>query len=88
MGDVGDIFNAMKQASKEKKASNQENSTKILQEKGVKFESKNWGNHLVVEGKKGLIDFWPSTGKFIPRCEGRKGRGVFNLLKLCEVQNA
>jgi len=85
MSEVGEISAAVKDANKEKKRKNQESSTQILIDKGVKFESKNGGNHLVVTGKESIIDFWPSTGKFITRNGKLKsGRGVFNLLKLCE----
>lgn len=85
MGDTGDDFRAMKEASKERKQSNQDRSTELLISKGVEFEIKNFGNHLIVEGRYCLIDFWPSTGKFIPRNNCSSGRGVFNLLKQCDV---
>lgn len=86
MGDMGDMYRDWNKAKKEKRQANQESSTAILEKSGVKFESKNWGNHLVVSGRKGLIDFWPSTGKFIPRYEGGwPGRGIRKLLSLCEL---
>jgi hypothetical protein len=85
MSEIGEIYGAMKEASQEKRANNRQSSAEILKNKGVEFESKNLGAHLIVTGKKGLIDFWPGTGKFIPRNGGRNGRGVFNLLKLCQV---
>lgn len=72
MGDIG----------REKRASNRKTSPEVLEAYGVKFEAKNNGAHLVVEGKYSLIDFWPGTGKFITR-SGTQGRGVFNLMKLC-----
>lgn len=87
MGDMRDSFDDLKEASRDRKKYNQVNSTQILVDKGVEFEEKNFGVHLIVQGKKGLIDYWPSTGKFIPRTSGRTGRGVFNLLKQCEVSN-
>lgn len=82
MGEMGEIFNEMKKAGKEKREQNRENSPQILADRGIEFESKNWGAHLIVKGKDCLIDFWPGTGKFIAR-NGRRGRGVFNLIKLC-----
>ncbi len=82
MGDVGETFNLLKQQSKEKREKNRKSSTELLTEKAIEFESKNIGAHLVVTGKDCLIDFWPGTGKFITRT-GKKGRGVFNLIKLC-----
>ncbi len=85
MGDMGDDFRAWTEYKKAKRRSNTEYSTKLLQGIGVKFESKNLGSHLIIEGKECLIDFWPSTGKFIPRDGTKKGRGVNNLLKHCHL---
>ena len=84
MGDMGDTFRAMNDAGKEKREKNRSTSLQILAEKNIEFESKNCGAHLIVAGVDCLIDFWPSTGKFITR-NGKKGRGVFNLIKLCGV---
>lgn len=83
MGDIGEDFNAFKQASKEKRSDNRENSAALLTEHGISFKTRNNGAHLIVEGRDGCIDFWPGTGKFIAR-DGRNGRGVFNVIKLCE----
>lgn len=86
MGDMGEFWADMKpvlkEASKERRRNNRENSADLLRQKGVEFESKNHGAHLIVEGRCCLIDFWPGTGKFITR-NGRKGRGVRNLIKEC-----
>jgi len=64
----------------EKNTGNRTNSTKLLRSKRVQFTSHNSGRHLIVTGPNGLIDFWPGTGKWIDRKQGR-GRGVFNLVK-------
>jgi hypothetical protein len=85
MTDMHHHFEALKDASKERRASNLERSTNLLGEKGVSYVSKNDGNHLIVTGRDELIDFWPSTGKFKQRSSKVYQRGVFNLLKLCEV---
>lgn len=45
--------------------------------------SNNGGIHLVI----GDFDFWPSTGLFKNRKTGKKGRGVFNLIKVLGVDN-
>jgi len=81
MGDMGELFNGLKGESQKRRADNRESSAKILEENGIKFESKNMGAHLIVSGDSITIDFWPGTGKFIVR-GGKTGRGVFNLLKL------
>ena len=81
--DIALAFKERKEASKIKKEFNQEWSTQKLIDEGISFESKNWGNHLVVDSNQGKIDFWPSTGKFIVRQSGRHGRGIKNLLTIC-----
>lgn len=71
----------MKQESEERRRSNRERSTCMLQRLGVEFESKNDGAHLIVTHNGLTIDFWPGTGKFIPRKRKPKhGRGVFQML--------
>lgn len=77
MGDMGEVFNAMRKDSQERRRHNREQSRKMLEKAGIRFESKNGGAHLIV---KDDIDFWPETGKWIVR-NGKKGRGVRNLIK-------
>jgi len=82
MSDQVEAYQDHREASREKRAGNRESSAQILTDKGIEFERKNMGAHLIVSGSDCLIDFWPGTGKFIAR-NGNKGRGVFNLIKLC-----
>lgn len=77
---MGEMFNEWREMKREKKRANQSSSTDLLRERGVEFESHNNGVHLVVRSAGKVIDFWPSTGKFIVR-GGKTGRGVFNLLR-------
>ena len=79
MGDMGDIFGAMKQHGQRKRRSNLENSTDILMENQIHFESKNNGIHLIVQNE---FDFYPSTGLFKNRKTNKKGRGIFSLIKI------
>jgi len=85
MGDEGDYWRdvkpVMKERSRQKRDDNRRKSAELLTKSGVQFESKNDGAHLIVTTKHGVIDFWPGTGRFIPRGFGKSGRGVFNLLK-------
>ena len=81
MGDMREAFDALKEYSRDKRLSNKLKSTMILRSKGVEFHSKNNGSHLIVDSGDGLIDFWPSTGKYQIRKTKRFGRGVKNLLK-------
>jgi hypothetical protein len=68
------------QESAERRAGNRDSSAAVLAERGITFESKNSGVHLIVTHGEKVADFWPGTGKYIVR-GGRQGRGVFNLLK-------
>ena len=52
----------------------------FLKKLGIIFITKNKGSHLVVEGPHGLIDFWPSTGKWKDREVGDYERGVRELV--------
>lgn len=83
MSDMGEMFNAYRTVRAEKKRDNLASSTELLRERGVQFEQKNDGVHLIVRGAGKVVDFWPSTGKFIVR-GGRTGRGVFNLLRIVQ----
>ena len=89
MGDEGDFWAdvkpAMQEESKQRRKSHRENAPKILAEQGVHFESKSGGVHLIVSGKQCKIDFWPGTGKWIER-RGKRGRGIFNMLKRCHCR--
>lgn len=75
----------MQAESIERRAANRESSAQILDRCGVSFESKNSGAHLIVTHGERVADFWPGTGKYIPRKFGRPGRGVFNLMKVLGV---
>lgn len=83
MGDMGEVFNAMKEESKERRARHREQSSALLDKAGIPFESKNGGAHLIVEGSECYIDFWPGTGKWISR-NGKHGFGVRNLIGYVE----
>jgi hypothetical protein len=72
--------------NKLRRAANRERSAGMLQGLGIQFEVKNDGAHLIVRHEGQTVDFWPGTGKFIPRApRSRHGRGVFNMLKLLGI---
>lgn len=78
---TSETWRAIKELRQEKRASNRDASATILINRGIPFESKNGGAHLIIKLDDGTaIDFWPGTGKFIFRGSGTKGYGVFNLL--------
>ena len=86
MGDEGDYWRDVKpvykQRSKVKREGNKNSSTNWLKNCGFSFESHNNGIHLVVSTRKGIVDFWPSTGKWIARDSGKTGRRVKGILDM------
>lgn len=75
--------------SKSRRRSNRESSAQILRDKGIQFQSRNCGAHLIVECNGETIDFWPGTGKWIRRMYPvwpQNGRGVFEMLKVLGVK--
>lgn len=81
MGDMGEIFNAMKDESKERRARNRQSSAELLKSRGIEFEEKNCGAHLIITHSGRVFDFWPGTGKWTERGTNKYRRGVKNLLK-------
>lgn len=86
MGDMAEGWDEIKKNSQAKRRSNAQWSAQLLTDKKVGFKTAN-GIHLIVEHNDFVVDFWPSTGKFIFRDIQIKGRGVFNLLKKLGVEN-
>ena len=78
MSEIGEAFKEYVQDCREKRQRNKEQSTALLIERGIKFESRNDGVHLMIETAKGRVNFYPSTGLYNGALQGR---GVFNLLK-------
>jgi hypothetical protein len=86
MGDMAEDFGALKEAGREKRRYNAASSTAFLKEQHIPFEPHNNGAHLVVAG---IVDFWPSTGLWIPRDKKHKrGRGVFKLVRFVRWQRS
>ncbi|KVD35460.1 hypothetical protein WI84_16470 [Burkholderia ubonensis] len=67
-----------------RRARNREQSNLLLRENGYDFDVRNGAAHLIVRTARGVIDFWPGTGKWIPRFlvdgEQHVDRGVKNLI--------
>lgn len=81
MSDMGEMYQAQKEASVIKRQSNRENSAELLTNRGISFVSKNNGAHLIVTHNERTADFWPGTGKYKFRDRSKFRRGVFNLLR-------
>lgn len=88
MGDMGDYWRDVKDHLKDrgtkKRADNTKWSTNHLQNLGIEFESKNNSVHLVIKHNGKIVDFWPSTGRFICRSgkmDDIDSRGIERLIK-------
>lgn len=75
----------MKARSMEKRAQNRSNSAHVLSGRGIEYEVKNGGAHLIVTHAKGIVDFWPGTGRWRTRTDPIiDRRGVFQLVDYLE----
>lgn len=85
MSDVGEDYRAWDMRKKEVKAKNRAESIERLNTSMIQFYSKNNGEHLILNGVEGVIDFWPSTGRWVDRKTKRNGydaRGLFSFMGL------
>jgi len=85
MSDLNEIYSAVREHSREKKLSNKEFSTQLLDKLGIDYESKNNGIHLKIFNDDEVIDFYPSTGLWM--VGKAKKRGVMNMLKYMGAGN-
>ncbi len=69
-----------KRANRSRRSDNRKQSAKYLDDHGILFTTNNHGAHLMVEGSKSMIDFWPGTGRWKSR-KGKEGFGVRKLVK-------
>ena len=76
--DIGGMYRALREQSQMKRATNRNQSARLLTEAGIPFESKNGGAHLIVAGR---YDFWPGTGLWMARGDKAKQRGVVKLVR-------
>lgn len=78
MGDEGDIWKDIRKERQQKRWANHHSSMAILRRNGVSYQllDESTGHYRL-----GDYDFWPTTGRFMNRRDGEKGRGVFNLMK-------
>lgn len=76
MSELGETFKAWNESKKVKKSENHASSIQVLKSQGIDFEQLSLDHYRV-----GAFDFWSSTGLFIERITGKRGRGVFNLMR-------
>lgn len=87
-GSMVDTFRILKKQNQEKRAHNRIVSQDELRNRGYQFEVKNGDAHLIVQTSAGIVDFWPGTGKFKIRSNGRVGRGLEAFLENCPASDS
>lgn len=91
MSETVELFNAMREASREKRAQNRASSLQILIDAGFRPQVKNDGAHLRLNGSRWAADLWPGTGLWYVREKGkaqREGRGVYSLVaRISKLEN-
>lgn len=85
---TADTFRILKKQNQEKRAHNRTVSQEELRKRGYQFEVKNGDAHLIVQTSRGVVDFWPGTGKFRIRSNGYTGRGLESFFKECPLSGA
>lgn len=82
MSELGDTFRAMRDDSKARRARNRAYGAAGLLAAGVRFSTRNQGDHLMIEepGRR-RIDYWPGTGLWKEASGRHSGRGINSLLK-------
>lgn len=80
MTELGDDFRYMKKKRQAASEERRKRAPLALDNAGIPFTSHNAGAHLIIEGPKAFIDYWPGTGKWIER-GGHQGFGLRKLIK-------
>lgn len=72
-------------ALKARREHNKRSSPGLLKGAGLDFDVHNGGSHIVVRTQGGqVVDFWPSTGKWIVRGQTHQRGGVRKLIGWCK----
>lgn len=91
MGDVGDYWNDVKEYYKEKKnlyrSGKMKEDISLVVNNSAHIEEKNGGEHLIVTAENGrVIDYWPSTKRWISRRYKGKGYDTQSLVNYLKKQ--
>ena len=78
--DTSQNYQCMKDLYKKRRVERYERNVKILEESGVNFVKLNPHHFRIGE----IIDFWPSTGKWLILKSGKRGTGLMSLEKALE----
>lgn len=79
--EITETWKAIRQMRQDKRASNRDQSAKLLEASGIPFISKNGGAHLIVCDS---FNFWPGTGLWMrinTKAKSQRNYGVHNLIQ-------
>lgn len=76
-----ELWKDYRNKSREKRNDNLQKTRELLIKNKVVMEEKENGHFII---NAGAFDFWGTTGLYINRKTGKRGRGVFSLLKEIE----
>lgn len=91
MGDMGDDFRAWKEHKSEKKNKYRNGKMKediqSVRNFSAHIDEKNDGEHFIVTAESGaIVDYWPSTKRWIARRGKSKGYDVLSLVAYLKKQ--
>jgi len=79
-------YNRIKLGNQTHKPKREASPTEIrLKKLGFRIKALNKGQQLVLKRRAQIVDFWPSSEKFVIRSTGETGTGVFNLAGMINV---
>lgn len=80
MGDMGEMFKALRSAKQEQRFRNRVNGKIALMENGIPYKSCS-DSHLQITTDGGVINFYPSTGLWFYTDSNLRHRGVKKLIQ-------
>ncbi|MCW9716804.1 hypothetical protein [Avibacterium sp. 21-594] len=80
MSDMGEMFRELRSARQEKCFKNKINGKVLLTVNGIPFKSCS-DTHLQINTKKGVINYYPSTGLWFYSNSKYRQRGIKKLIK-------
>lgn len=75
MSDMGDDFRQDREDFKERRDLRVAAAAGQLARSGLRHRSADGGYHYILETPAGVLDFWPSRGKWLARKSGARGSG-------------
>jgi hypothetical protein len=75
VGDMIDMCREIKDAESARRSERRESAPDTLRARGINFDVRNGGAHLIVKTSNGCVDFWPGTQRWMSRLKNKAGQG-------------